>query len=72
MQLATNWMAVESTAWILTLKHRSKPLPLRRAAKSGLACWRPVDEWLKPVAGKPGLFRTVGVGRDRELEMLPF
>ena len=33
---------------------------------------RPVDEWLKPVAGQPGVFRTVGVGRDREVEMVPF
>ncbi len=40
MQLATNCMTVESTAWILTLKRHSKPLPLRPAAKSGLACWR--------------------------------
>lgn len=37
-----------------------------------VAAGRPVDEWLKPVAGKPGLFRTFGVGRDREVEMLPF
>jgi len=33
---------------------------------------RPVDEWLKPVAGPLGTFRTVGVGRDREVEMVPF
>ena len=33
-------MTVESTAWTLTLKRRSRPLPLRPAAKSGLACWR--------------------------------
>lgn len=32
----------------------------------------PVADWLKPVAGQPGVFRTVGVGRDREVEMIPF
>ena len=37
-----------------------------------VAAGRPVDEWLKPVANQPGVFRTVGVGRDREVEMLPF
>jgi hypothetical protein len=33
---------------------------------------RPVDEWLKPAADKPGWFRTDGVGRDREVEFTPF
>jgi DUF1680 family protein len=37
-----------------------------------VAAGRPVDEWLKPVAGQPGTFRTVGVGRDRYVEMVPF
>lgn len=61
MQLATSWMTVKSTAWILTLNRRSKPLPLRPAAKSGLACWR----WLH---GPEQFFRKlraaflVGVG----------
>jgi DUF1680 family protein len=32
----------------------------------------PVDQWLKPLAGRPGCFETVGVGRDREVEMVPF
>ena len=30
-------MTVESTAWILTLKRLSRPLPLRPAEKLGLA-----------------------------------
>ena len=37
-----------------------------------VAAGRPVEEWLKPVDGKPGVFRSVGVGRDREVEMVPF
>ena len=37
-----------------------------------VAAGRPVDEWLKPVAGKPGWFRSEGVGQDREVELLPF
>ncbi len=37
-----------------------------------VAAGRPVDQWLKPVASQPGVFHTVGVGRDREVEMLPF
>src|SRR5437899_3845384 len=33
---------------------------------------RPLDEWLKPVAGKPGHFRTEGVGRESDVEFQPF
>jgi hypothetical protein len=33
MQLATNWMTVESTAWIPDLEATQQPLPLRPAAK---------------------------------------
>ena len=29
-------------------------------------------DWLKPVAGKPGNFMTDGVGRDRDVELVPF
>jgi DUF1680 family protein len=29
-------------------------------------------DWLKPVSGKPVTFRTVGVGREREVELTPF
>jgi len=31
-----------------------------------------VAEWLKPVKGKPGVFRTDGVSRDRDVELVPF
>ena len=37
-----------------------------------IAAGRPVSEWLKPVAGQPGSFLSEGVGRDREVEMVPF
>ncbi len=32
----------------------------------------PVANWLKPVAGKPGAFRTAGVGLKQEIDFMPF
>lgn len=32
----------------------------------------PVANWLKPVAGKPGNFRTTGVGLKTEIDFVPF
>jgi len=37
-----------------------------------VAAGRPVAEWLKPIADKPGHFRTDGVGRDRDVDFVPF
>jgi len=37
-----------------------------------VAAGRPVPDWLKPVAGKSGVFRTDGVGRERDVELVPF
>jgi hypothetical protein len=37
-----------------------------------VAAERPPAEWLKPVPGKPGNFRSEGVGREQEVEMVPF
>ncbi len=37
-----------------------------------LAAEQPVDKWLKPVTGKPGDFRTAGVGRDQDVDLVPF
>ena len=37
-----------------------------------VAAERPVTEWLKPVAGKSGQFRTDGVGRDGDVNFVPF
>jgi hypothetical protein len=42
-----------------------KPAPVFVTAK-------PVDEWLKPVAGKPETFLTSGVGLKTEVEFHPF
>ncbi len=32
----------------------------------------PVENWLKPVTGKPGMFRTSGVGLTSDVDFLPF
>lgn len=37
-----------------------------------VAADRPVAEWLKPVPGRPGVFRTAGVGRERDVDLVPF
>jgi DUF1680 family protein len=37
-----------------------------------VASAQPVASWLKPVAGKPGVFRTVGVGLKQEIDFAPF
>jgi DUF1680 family protein len=37
-----------------------------------VAAERPVAEWLKPIAGKPGDFRSDGIGRDRDVDFMPF
>ena len=50
----------------------SGELPAQQPPPALVAAERPVSGWLKPVSGKPGVFRTDGVGRDRDLEMLPF
>jgi len=45
---------------------------LQEPAPVLVAADRPVSDWLKPVAGRAGVFRTSGVGRDRDVEMMPF
>lgn len=37
-----------------------------------VAAEQPVMDWLKPVAGNPGTFHTTGVGRDRDVDFVPF
>ena len=37
-----------------------------------VAAGQPVEKWLKPIPGKAGGFRTDGVGRDRDVDFLPF
>ena len=33
---------------------------------------RPVGDWLKPISDKPNCFRTAGVGKDRDVDFVPF
>jgi len=37
-----------------------------------VAAERPVADWLKPVPGQLGRFRTDGVGQDRDVDFVPF
>jgi DUF1680 family protein len=37
-----------------------------------LAVDKPVADWLKPVADKPGTFRSDGVGRGKDVDFVPF
>jgi DUF1680 family protein len=37
-----------------------------------VAAERPVEEWLKPVSNKNGHFRTEGVGREKDVDFVPF
>ena len=31
-----------------------------------------VADWVKPIEGRPGVFRTVGAGRNQDVELVPF
>jgi hypothetical protein len=48
------------------------PRPPLPEAPALLAADRPLAEWVKPAEGKPGEFRTEGVGRDRDVPLVPF
>lgn len=37
-----------------------------------VAAEQPVETWLKPVSGKPGEFRTTGVGLTTDIDFVPF
>lgn len=37
-----------------------------------VASGKPVADWLKPVANKPGEFRTDGVGKETDVDFVPF
>lgn len=43
-----------------------EPVPIFVAAE------QPVTDWLKPVADRPGTFRTAGVGKERDVDFVPF
>jgi len=42
----------------------STPVLVTAAASPG--------EWIKPAEGRPGVFRTSGAGRDRDVDLVPF
>ena len=42
------------------------PVPVFVAAE------KPVTDWVQAVPDKPGVFHTVGVGRDKDVELVPF
>ncbi len=57
----------------------AKPIPPAPVAPALVAAPRPVNEWVKPVADKPGQFRIIGVGRTfkepekiTEVDLIPF
>ncbi len=37
-----------------------------------IAAEKPVGDWVQAVPGEPGVFRTEGVGRDRDVRLVPF
>jgi hypothetical protein len=49
-----------------------RPEPPRIETPLLVAAERPISEWLKPVEGKPGVFKTQGVGRNTDVEFVPF
>ena len=51
---------------------RGAPPPPPVDVPSLVSTSRNPADWLKPVAGKPGNFMTDGVGRDRDVELVPF
>jgi hypothetical protein len=51
---------------------REKPWTEKERVPVFVAADKPVADWLKPVEGRPGHFRTAGVGRDEDVEFSPF
>ncbi len=46
--------------------------PAQREVPVFVAAERPVAEWLKPMPDEPGRFRTDGVGRESDVDFVPF
>jgi hypothetical protein len=46
--------------------------PSKPAVPVFIAAEKPVTDWIKPVAGEPGTFHSDGVGRDRDVTLVPF
>lgn len=49
-----------------------QPAPPRVETPLLVAAEKPLVDWLKPVPGKPGEFRSEGVGKDRDVDFVPF
>jgi DUF1680 family protein len=47
-------------------------MPAPSAPPLVVAAGTPIGQWLKPQAGKPGWFKTRGVGLTKEIEFAPF
>jgi hypothetical protein len=50
----------------------SSPAPARPTVPVLVTADRNVSKWLAQVEGKPGTFMTSGIGRDRDVEFVPF
>ena len=50
----------------------SQPAAPPISIPSLVAAERPLSDWIKPVSDKPGAFRTEGVGRERDVDLVPF
>jgi uncharacterized protein len=48
------------------------PAPAPADAPVLITAGRPVADWVKPVPGRPGVFRTSGVGKEKDVELVPF
>jgi DUF1680 family protein len=66
--LAGDLGPAERRPWTDDEEDRNSQVPVPALVAAG----RPVAAWLEPVPGKPGTFRTEGVGRDRDVDLVPF
>jgi hypothetical protein len=48
------------------------PAPPRPTTPVIVTAAASVGDWVKPVDGRPGVFRTAGAGRDRDVDLVPF
>ncbi len=46
--------------------------PQRPEVPVFIAADQPVGEWIKPAADAPGKFQSVGVGREKDVDLVPF
>ena len=50
----------------------ARPAAQPISISSLVAAERPLSDWIKAATGKPGAFRTDGVGREQDVELAPF